>query len=150
MSDDNSLPNTLRAMILKAQRSIRSAEKQLNENDYDFGTSRAYYAVFYALEAALLSKGFVLSKHSGVIRGFSKHFVKTGVFPKEFGKLVNRLSRDRQVGDYDYAPIIRHEKARDDLEIATRIVQAITDYLVREALIDSLDTGQDEKIWVGE
>ncbi len=131
MKDDNSLPNRLRAMILKAHRSLRSAEKQLNENDYDFGTSRAYYAVFYAMEAALLSKGLVFSKHSGVIRGFSEHFVKTGIMPKEF------------------APIIRHENARDDLEIATRVVKAITDYLVSEALIDSLDTGQDGKISVG-
>ena len=138
MKDDNSLPNRLSAMIVKAQRSLRSAEKQLNEDDYDFGTSRAYYAAFYAMEAALLSKDLVFSKHSGVIRGFSEHFVKTGVMPEDFGKLVNRLSRDRQVGDYDYAPIIRRQQARDNLEVATSIVKAIAEYLVSAGLIDSL------------
>ena len=39
-------------------------------------TSRAYYAAFYAAEAALLSLGETRSKHSGVISAFGLLVVK--------------------------------------------------------------------------
>ena len=60
------------------------------------------YAAFYAIEAILLTKDLVFSKHSAVIGAFSQHFVKTAIFPKEFTRLISRLFRQRQLGDYEF------------------------------------------------
>ena len=84
----------------KAIRALASAERQHSDGDYDFASSRAYHVVFYVLEGVLLTKSLSFSKHSGVISAFNLHFVKTGVFPKEFSGLIARLFRERQMADY--------------------------------------------------
>ena len=48
------------------------------EGYYRFTASRAYYAMFYAAEAALLSKGLSYSRHRGVVSGFAEHFTPRG------------------------------------------------------------------------
>jgi len=70
-------------IITKAESSLDVAKRNFQEGYYDFASSRAYYAVFYAIQAALLTKGLSFSKHSSTIGAFNKHFVKTGIFPKE-------------------------------------------------------------------
>jgi len=123
-------------MLQKALRSVVAAERHVEAGDYDFASSRAYYAAFYAMEAILLTRNLSFSKHSGVIAAFNQHFIKTGVFPKEFSKLVSRLFRERQIGDYDFDLSIEDGEARQDVQIAERVLQAITTYLVREGFLE--------------
>ncbi len=59
-------------LIKKGHRSLEVAKEIFNDGHYDFAVSRAYYAVFYLAEAALLSKGLSFSKHSGVIAAFNQ------------------------------------------------------------------------------
>ncbi len=99
MDERESLKAQLQPMLQKASRSMMAAEKHIEEGDYDFASSRAYYAVFYALEAVLLTKSLAFSKHSAVIAAFNQHFIKTGVFPKEFSRFISRLFRERETGD---------------------------------------------------
>lgn len=40
----------------RAHRSLRSARNLLEDGDYDFAMSRAYFAMFYAATAALLPR----------------------------------------------------------------------------------------------
>jgi uncharacterized protein (UPF0332 family) len=73
------------SLIQKAKKYIKSAEKLIKEKDYESAVSRTYYAMFYATEAILLTKGLSFSSHKGVISAFGKYFVKTGYFPKGNG-----------------------------------------------------------------
>ena len=132
MSENNDLEMQLRAMIQKATRSIAAAKRDIKEGDYDFASSRAYYAAFYAMEAILLTKGLSFSKHGSVIGAFNQHFVKTGTFPKEFSKLIARLFRERQTGDYGSGLSIGEKDARKDIQAAERVVEAITKHLLRK------------------
>ncbi len=75
-------------MIEKGRRTLRAAQDHLDKQDYDFASSKAYYAVFHLMQAVLLIKGKTYSKHAGVISGFSEHFIKTGVFPSDFGDVA--------------------------------------------------------------
>ncbi len=59
---------------------------------------------YNAIEAMLLTKQLSFSKHAGVIAAFNQHFIKPGVFPKEFSKMLERLFRNRQTGDYAMSP----------------------------------------------
>jgi uncharacterized protein (UPF0332 family) len=45
------------SLLDRARRSLRSARNLLEDGDRDFAISRAYYAMFYAARAALLSEG---------------------------------------------------------------------------------------------
>lgn len=135
MTKDELLRNQLQTMVQKAGRSIAAAKRLIEEGDYDFASSRAYYAAFYAMEAILLTKNLVFSKHSAVIGAFSQYFVRTAIFPKEFSKLISRLFRQRQLGDYEFELSIGKDEALEDVNSAEKVVQTIASHLVSEGFI---------------
>ena len=51
--------------------------------------------------ALLLDKGVHFKSHAGAIRALGLHFVSTGLFSPEEGKLISRLQSMRSSGDYD-------------------------------------------------
>ncbi len=53
MSD---LKEQLGKILSKSHRSLEAARRNFDAADYDFTSSRAYYAVFYAIEGILLTK----------------------------------------------------------------------------------------------
>jgi uncharacterized protein (UPF0332 family) len=92
----------LRAMLVKARRYIASAEVLCQQGDYDSAISRLYYAMFYAAEALLFSKGLTFSSHRGVISAFAQHFVKTKVLPPEMHQWLRSGFEKRQISDYEF------------------------------------------------
>jgi uncharacterized protein (UPF0332 family) len=126
------LDKQLAMMLNKASRALASAKRQLKAGDYDFASSRAYYAVFYAMEAVLLTKDLSFSKHSGVISAFNRHFVKPSTFPRTFSGLLTRLFRQRQMADYEFDLSISEEDAKKDIESSQTILKAIKRYLVEQ------------------
>jgi len=122
-------------MLQKSTRSLAVAQQLAATGEYDFASSRAYYAAFYALQAVLRTRQLSSSKHSGAIRLFNQHFIKPGIFPTEFNKFITRLFSERQTGDYVFDPIITESDVQKDIQIAEQIVQAITDYLIREGFL---------------
>jgi len=123
-------------IVRKAIRSIDAARRNFDDKDYDFASSRAYYAAFYVMQAALLTKGLSFSKHSAVIGAFNQHFIKTGVFSKIFSKLISRLFRERQIGDYDFYLSITENDARENIEAAETIVKRVKTYLNEKKLLN--------------
>ena len=129
MTDQEALKSQLQAMIQKGQRSLRAARDHLGKGDSDFASSKAYYAVFHLMQAALLTKQKTYSKHAGVISGFSEHFIKTGIFPAAFGEAIQRLRKDRELGDYAYQLSLSREEAERDVKTASEIVERLVAYL---------------------
>ena len=115
----------LAAMLAKARRSLAAAEAHLERGEPEFASGRAYYAVFHAMQAALLTKGLTFAKHSGVISAFAQHFLKTDFLPREFGPMVQRLRRDRETGEYSYLESITRAAAERNHADAERIVAAV-------------------------
>lgn len=93
-------------LIQRATRYLKSAEILLKEKDYESSVSRTYYAMFYSVQAMLLTKKLSFSSHKGIISAFGEHFVKTGIFPKEMGRELNRAFEKRQIGDYGHRFVI--------------------------------------------
>ncbi len=129
MSENGKLNKQLNQMINKANRALAAARIHVKTGDYDFASSRAYYAAFYSMEAVLLKQGLVYSKHSGVISGFAQHCIGAGQFPKDFSKRIARLFRERQIGDYEFDMSISAENAKKDVQCAEVIVWAIAKHL---------------------
>jgi uncharacterized protein (UPF0332 family) len=137
MDEREELKEQLQWMIQKASRSLSAAKRHIRDGDYDFASSRAYYAAYYAVEAVLLTKHLAFSKHSAAIGAFNRQFVKTGIFPKDFSKLISRLFRERQTGDYEFDLSIEENDAREDIQIAESILEAIITYLTQEGFISA-------------
>jgi uncharacterized protein (UPF0332 family) len=117
------------ALIQKARRYLKSAELLLKDGDSDSSLSRAYYAMFYAAEAALLTKGLSFSSHKGVISAFGEHFVKADVFPREMGRELNRAFEKRQIGDYEYTLVISEDEAEQMLQSGEKFVNKVARWL---------------------
>lgn len=119
----------LEAMLDKGQRVLRAAREHHAEGDADFASSKAYYAVFHLMQAVLLTKRRTFSKHAGVISGFSEHFIKPGLFPKDFARVIQKLRRDRELGDYGYQQSVSLAEAKEDVKEAARIFARLKEYL---------------------
>lgn len=132
---EKSYREQIRLMIQKADRSLVAAQQLLDKEHYDFASSRAYYAAFYAVQAIILTKNLSFSKHTAVINAFNQHFVKTEIFPTEFGRAINQLFRERQTGDYEFDLSITEEEAKEDIQLAERMIQAIKTYLTEEGVL---------------
>ncbi len=121
-------PKELESFVDRARRSLRSARNLLDDGDHDFAMSRAYYAMFYAATAALLSLEVKRSKHSGVIAAFGQHLVKSGKFTVEHQRALQDAFMDRTAGDYAGVFPTRLEVERPLVE-ADNFVQSVVDFL---------------------
>jgi uncharacterized protein (UPF0332 family) len=133
--DSEELKKQIQSIIKKAKRSIKAAKRLIRDEDYDFASSRLYYAAFYAMEAVLLTKNLTSSKHTGIISQFNQFFVKEGIFPKNFSKIISRLFRERQVGDYGFYIDITEEEILEDVKSTENFLGKIKKYLKQEGFL---------------
>ncbi|MBI4517320.1 MAG: HEPN domain-containing protein [Deltaproteobacteria bacterium] len=121
------------SLIQRARRSLRSARNLLEDGDHDFAMSRAYYAMFYAATAALLSRNITRAKHSGVIGAFGQHLVKAGTFTPAHQRMLQAAFSDRTAGDYAGVFPTRDDVERR-IEEATQFVGAVEQFLRNEGI----------------
>lgn len=63
----------------------------------------------------------------------------TGLLPKEFGKRIARLFRERQTGDYGFGISITEADAREDINHARIVVDAAENWLASEGHLPQPD-----------
>ena len=91
----------VQALMDKAQESLAAAELLRQGGYMNFAASRAYYAMFYAAEALLLSRGASYSSHAAVIAGFGREFARTQALDRQLHQRLINAFNMRNVGDYD-------------------------------------------------
>jgi uncharacterized protein (UPF0332 family) len=121
--------STIESLILRARKYLESAKLLCDNHDFESCTSRAYYAMFYSVQALLLTNQLSFSSHKGVLSAFGQHFVKTGIFPKEMSKQLNLAFEKRQLGDYEFTFVINEEEALELVSIANEFVDKIAQHL---------------------
>jgi uncharacterized protein (UPF0332 family) len=80
----------IESLVARSTKYLHSAELLLDNGDYESSVSRSYYAMFYCVQALLLTKGLTVSSHAGLNTVFSEQFVKTGLLPKQMSRELNR------------------------------------------------------------
>ncbi len=101
--------------------------------EYDFAASRAYYAMFYAAEEALLmERGLVFSKHSGVIAEFNRQFVRPGLFEQRHFRALSEGLDERLVDDYQFQRPFPAETAARLIRHAEAFIDAAEEWLRRQ------------------
>lgn len=68
-------------------------------------------------------------RHKDVMVYFNKEYVASGVFPREIGRLIGMMQRVREKSDYDDFYIASKEKAEEQFESATIVIEAVKKYL---------------------
>src|SRR5208283_2455653 len=118
-----------RELLDKSLQSIRAAELLLREGYFSFAASRAYYSMFYAVEALLLSRELSFSRHSGVIAAFGKEFVKTGAFDSRFHRHLLHAFEIRNAGDYSTVDAVSEASARLVIDETHELLAAVDQFL---------------------
>ena len=117
----------------RARESLKAAHLMFENALYIPAINRIYYSMFYAVQALLILRESTFSKHGQVKGFFNREFVKTGIFPKEFGRLFNAAFEYRQ--KFDYVDLITPESG------------LISEYLAKaEIFIDKLSGFIHEKL----
>ena len=110
MTDENRRRNALDELA-RADVCLNEA-RALHNASLPYGAaSRAYYAVFHAARALLMSIGIEARSHKGIVSTIGEHFVRPGRISPGMGRLVSRMQRDREDADYSTGAVFTIEEA---------------------------------------
>ncbi|HAD04092.1 MAG: hypothetical protein A2091_11495 [Desulfuromonadales bacterium GWD2_61_12] len=83
----STLPD-IQAIVAKAEDKLKTARLDFANGQYDDAVSRAYYAVYHMMTGVLFRHDQIFSSHAQTIGAFNRDFIKTGIFPKEFIRMI--------------------------------------------------------------
>lgn len=97
----------------RATEADRTARRNFDEGDFNGACNRAYYAVFYAVQALFVASGESLNvrTHASVLRLFHERFIASGRLPRESARALTGLQNIRSKADYTQPGISRGEAA---------------------------------------
>ena len=109
----------------QADESLEAAKTLLEQKLIRPSINRAYYAMFYAVLALLVTEKKETSKHGGAIALFDRDFVKKGVFTKDFSRWLHDAFDLRQRSDYTALYCAHMDEAEKTLENARVFVMEV-------------------------
>lgn len=99
---------------------------------YKTSLNRSYYAIFHAMRAANILKGFDSSKHSGVIAFFNKEYLKENILDRKLSVIVKNSAFLREKSDYDDFYIASKKDAEEQLQHAEQFLREVEAYLSKQ------------------
>ena len=128
MPNDNRMALS-KARLEKAYECLRDAQGLLSGESLNGAVNRSYYSIFHAMRAVLALTCYDSKKHSGIISEFRRLFIKTGVFPKEFSRIVENAFTARGNSDYEDFFIISKEEVSDQIKDTKAFLEAVEAYI---------------------
>lgn len=126
---DRAIQEEIRAHLRKAEHRIKVAQALHQQKEYEDAVSRAYYSIYHAAQAALLTEGLRAESHRGLATLFGLHLVETGKLPKKLAKYLRNLRDDREESDYEVYSNVDQETSETALREAEEFVRALKDFL---------------------
>ena len=108
---------------------LKAAELLLEKEQYKSAVNRSYYSIFHAIRAVLAYDDIDSKKHSGIISSFQRLYIKTGIFNKEFSKIITDSFEIRSDSDYDDFYVISKEDVINQVSNAKKFLLAIKSFL---------------------
>jgi len=119
----------IKGQIKKAEEKLSAAKSLRGDGFQDDAISRAYYVMFHAGSAALLSEGITVESHSALKDMFGLHLVLKGKIDKKYGRWLNKLKDERENGDYDIYTDFDKEDSDSAIVQAEEFLAAIKRFL---------------------
>ena len=113
----------------KADKTLGQLQIMLQAKLWEMAANRLYYALFHAVCALLINDYHEVGTHRGAVNQFHLHYVKTGIFTKEEGRLYSRLQRLREDGDYNCAIDVEQEEVDEKMEPTLQLISKIKEYI---------------------
>ena len=124
----------------RAKKCLSSAKILVESDDYCSAANRSYYSIFHSIRSLLALEGVDFSKHSGVMSYFQKNYVKTGIFGKEYSKILTEAFEVRSESDYDDYYIISKEEVKEQIQNAEFFLNGIMVYVENILLPDKKES----------
>ncbi len=114
--------------FLDAARRRLAAAVVVADEDPSTALSAAYYAMLYAVRAALSERDVYAKTHRGAWHEFHQRFVETQTIDRDLAAAAHNVQPEREQADYDAweAPA---DEARRVIELAGQFVAAIEQLL---------------------
>jgi len=129
MPPDSPSENLAKFRLHQAGECLQTAQTILGAGDFKSAANRSYYCIFHAMRAVQAFDRFDSKKHSGVIDNFLKDYIRTGVFPQEFSKVIKSAFRVRLESDYEDFYVISRSKVTSQVENAKAFLEAVEKYI---------------------
>ena len=113
----------------QARTDIQSARILAEANDYRGANNRAYYAIFHTISAVYALEEKAYKRHKDAIANFNKDYIKTEIFPKEFGRQIVKAEEIRHASDYNDFYVARKQDAIEQIETAVNLIEFADEYI---------------------
>lgn len=119
----------IRKKIRLAKRTLEDGEYLLEGHRYRAAIGEAYYTMYHCIKALLYNEGISAKSHSGVQTKFYELFIKTKIFPKQYGIMLKQTFNARIASDYndDYSP--SYLETKEFIEYAKVFLNDVITYL---------------------
>lgn len=116
----------------RAKEMLDAAKGNLEIGQFKTSLNRSYYAIFHAMRAANILKGFDSSKHSGVIAFFNKEYLKEEILERKLSVIIKNSAFLREKSDYDDFFIASRKDAEKQLEDASIFLEKLETYIKQQ------------------
>ena len=110
-------------LLDEAKERITNGKILLENERYKLCVSETYYAMFYGAKALVTLKNITPKTLSGTMSEFSKHYVKTKIFPINLARKYFQFEENRKKADYDVIIQFNKPKAESSLEVAISFIK---------------------------
>jgi uncharacterized protein (UPF0332 family) len=119
------MTDEIEGYLSKAQRALAAGESLLRDGFPSDAAGKAYYAMFYAAQAALRHNGIAVTKHSAVESFFGRHLVKAGKLDSKYHKMLIHARQLRETADCNVEEEVAAAVASQTLDEGHAFVGAI-------------------------
>ena len=126
---NNGIRDLVNYRLSCAKEDLKSAIKNLEENQLRIANNRAYYSIFHSMRTILALEQQDFKKHSAVRAYFNQHYIKTNIFPPNLYKLISNAEIVRNESDYDDFYIASYEQTKEQIESAKLILDLVEKYI---------------------
>ena len=129
---EGSLKELAEYRMERAKEMLDAAKGNLEIGQFKTSLNRSYYAIFHAMRAANILKGFDSSKHSGVIAFFNKEYLKEEILERKLSVIIKNSAFLREKSDYDDFFIASKKDAEKQLEDAAIFLEKVETYIKQQ------------------
>lgn len=136
MEQHNQEYGTRRDLVLyrlaTTRNDLKSARALFAIKDYKGANNRAYYSIFYAINAVHAVSGKAYKRHKDAVANFNKDYVKTSIFPREMERKIGQAEEIRHSSDYDDFYIASKEESERQILVADEFIILAEKYCIEQ------------------
>ena len=113
----------------RAEENLLAAKESVEKGRIYVAVRDLYYAMFQVILAIFLKDNIKAKTHKSIIQKFSEVYILTGVFDRNYGRILNRLFSLRQDADYTDFSVIEQEDVIEYLSEVDQFLSEAKEYL---------------------